>query len=596
LTSLFCAIGTPGAAPPRVEAAVRRLGEGSAEPLREVTPADGIFAAGDASTLRSVVADDLIVLVTGHPRVVRDHGAGAGAAVSEPVDVAGIAALWQARGPDGLATLTSNFAIIVIEPRRGAVHLHVDPLGHGSLFVRVREGMTYISTEVAPLLELGTDNACDAAALGDVFNCRFLSGTRTLWQGVRQVVPGYLLSMDGGAEPKERKVHRVAYDPGTSYMDLGTAAARTSAALAQAFAQRRDEGVAHAAVLLSGGMDSSIMAALAARSFPRCTAFTARIDGYENPELPRAIEVARRLGIEHRVVDVVDDDVERLFPHVMDRLQEPPRHFNNVVVARLYEEVRRDADFVVLGDSADALFGGGALHTVHGLARKCTRLRVVPGPVRRAGAHLLRGSRRRRARALGNLLRYDLAELLMMIDGIPRTPEASALLRPVVERRTLSDDIVRHHYPRGRGPIESFQEWRLGVFLACILRRNARLLGAAGLHGWYPFMEPGVLRIATGLPTALKFDPELGGSKPTLRAVCEGLVGEDVANWSKMGFPSPEREWMLGPLRPILERAMSDDALLGRFFEPAGIRALPLERNHQTLWTLMTLEEALRAG
>jgi hypothetical protein len=194
------------------------------------------------------------------------------------------------------------------------------------------------------------------------------------------------------------------------------------------------------------------------------------------------------------------------------------------------------------------------------------------------------------------LLRYDLAELLMMIDGISRTPEASALLRPVVERRTPSDDIVRYHYPRRRGPVEAFQEWHLGVFTACILRRNARLLGPAGLRGWYPFMEPGVLDIATGLPTALKFDPELGGTKPTLRAVCTELVGGDVADWSKMGFPSPERAWMLGPLRPVFERALSDDALVGRLFDPAGIRSLPLERNHQTLWTLMTLEEALRVG
>jgi asparagine synthase (glutamine-hydrolysing) len=577
-----------------VEAAVRRLGEGGAEPLREVTPADGIFAAGDASSLRSVVADDLIVLVTGHPRVVRDHGADA--AVSEPIDAAGIAALWQAHGPDGLAALTSNFAMIVVEPRRGAAHLHVDPLGHGSLFVRVRDDATYISTEVAPLLELGTGNTCDTAALGDVFNYRFLSGTRTLWQGISHVVPGYLLSIARGGNPTERRVHRVTYHPGTSRADVAGAAACTSSALQRAFAQRRDEGIEHAAVLLSGGIDSSIMAALAAHTFPRCTAFTARIAAYENPELPRAVDVARRLGIEHRVVDVVDDDVDRLFPHVMSRLQEPPRHFNNVVVARLYEEVRRETDFVVLGDSADALFGGGALHTVHGYVRKRAPMRLMPGSLRRAGARVLRGSRRRRARALGNLLRYDLAELLMMIDGISRTPEASALLRPVVERRTPSDDIGLHHYPDGRSPIEAFQEWHLGVFTACILRRNARLLGPAGLRGWYPFMEPGVLRIATGLPTALKFDPELGGTKPILRAVCTDLVGSDVANWSKMGFPSPEREWMLGPLRPVLERSRSDDALVGRLFDPAGIRALPLERNHQTLWTLMTLEEALRTG
>lgn len=575
---------------------MRRLGEGSAGPLRQVTPADGIFAAGDASTLRSVVADDLIVLVTGHPRVVRDHGAGADDAVSEPVDAAGIAALWQARGPDGLAALTSNFAMIVVEPGRGAAHLHVDPPGHGSLFVRVLDAVTYASTEIAPLLELGGENKCDTAALGDVFNYRFLSGTRTPWQGVRQVVPGYLLSMDVDGGPTERRVHRVEYNPGTSCEDVATAAVRTSAALTDVFAQRRDEGVEHAAVLLSGGVDSSIMAALAARTFPRCTAFTARIAAYENPELPRAVEVARRLGIEHRVIDVVDDDVGRLFPSVMHRIQEPPRHFNNVVVARLYEEIRRDADFVVLGDGADALFGGGALHTVHGYVRKRAPVRLMPGLPLRPLARLLRASRRRRARALADLLRYNLAELLMMIDGISRTSEASALLRPVVEGRTPSEDLVRHHYPHGRGPVESFQEWHLGVFTACILRRNARLLGPAGLRGWYPFMEPGVMRIATGLPTALKYDPELGGSKPTLRAVCEGLVGEDVANWSKMGFPSPEREWMLGPLRPVLERATSDDALLGRFFDPAAIRALPLERNHQTLWTLMTLEEVLQAG
>ena len=410
---------------------------------------------------------------------------------------------------------------------------------------------------------------------------------------MHQVLPGTLVTIEED-QVRITETRRVVFEPRDEAATVRGFAAKTRSRLEACFGQRRDEGVREAGVLLSGGIDSSIMAAVAARTFPRCIAYTARIEGFANPELPRAAEVARRLGIEHRIVEVGQDDLGRFFPFVMARVQEPPRHFNNLVLARLFEALAGDVPFVVAGDAADLLFGGGELATLQRLERKRRWVRPLPGRLQRWAGQVLSHSANRRVRGLGRVVRFDMDGLIQRFDVIPRSREADALLRPIVTNHGPSDQMVSEHFRPGPGHFETFQQWHLATFLTSIFRRNHRLSAPFGLQTWYPLLEPSIVSLAARMPRALKIDPVTGESKPVLREICATIAGRDVAGWSKLGFPSPERELIAGPLHSEWVACTRPDARVARLLDPARLQRLDPSANHQTAWTLLTLEHLWR--
>ena len=132
------------------------------------------------------------------------------------------------------------------------------------------------------------------------------------------------------------------------------------------------------AILLSGGVDSSLLAAKAAGSgFRTCVALTARWPG-DNPELEAAASVARHVGIEHRIIDIDESYIEKSFPWIIWRLEEPPRHFNSFVLAKLFGAASGQFDTLLSGHAADVLFGPPGIIGLGVFRRRLSQLEYVP--------------------------------------------------------------------------------------------------------------------------------------------------------------------------------------------------------------------------
>ena len=278
----------------------------------------------------------------------------------------------------------------------------------------------------------------------------------------------------------------------------------------------------------------------------------------------------------------------------MSRVQEPPRHFNNLVLAALYEAMSSETGFVVAGDAADSFFGGAELATLRRLASKRRLVQFLPRVLQESAGRALTRSANKRAKSLGRVLQFDMDQLIQRLDVIPRTRNSDELLHPVVGSHGPSDELVAEHFRRGPGYFETLQQWDLSTFLTSIFRRNHRLSAPFGLRIWYPLLEPAIVDLATRMPRALKIDPVTGESKPVLREICTAVAGRDVAGWSKMGFPSPERELIAGPLRAEWAACNRPDALVAQLFNPVLLGRLNTSLDHQTAWTLLTLEHLWR--
>lgn len=509
---------------------------------------------------------------------------------SSPIEAKAIARLWRQEELRLCERLVGAFSLVVWDTVKRELHLMVDPFGVNTLFFRVEDRSIAISTHTATLrgaYKLEID------AIPDVFNLRLLGGRLSLWEGTFQVTPGRATLIDRTGFESEKKVHRFSYSSKKSELTRAKTTALVTSALRTAFEKRRDEGLADVAIPLSGGIDSSILAALAVRTFPRCTAFTAQIDNFANPELPRAREVAARLGIPLRIVAVSDADVSRLYPWSIEHLEEPPRHFNNFVLIRMLEAITETSETAISGDNA-TIFGTGASKRIIKVMQKRRLFDHLPQPILDAAAWTLFRTKNDRLINLAETMAHGLPELVQASMTIHRSVREVLALRPHVLTWLPSKDIVDRDYSLEHDVHDTTLLWCYRILARAIFRRNARFSEALGVEFWYPLQDASVMEIASGLPKELRLIQETGEVKPILRSVCADLVGQDVASWSKMGFPTPELAWMTGPLLTHLEASLADSSPMANLFDVAAIRRLPQSATRQILWTLMTLSTVIQ--
>ncbi|MBK7904575.1 MAG: hypothetical protein IPJ97_17855 [Proteobacteria bacterium] len=310
------------------------------------------------------------------------------------------------------------------------------------------------------------------------------------------------------------------------------------------------------------------------------------------PGLPRAEDVARRLGIPLTIVPVSAADVRSRFPDVIARLQEPPRHFNNMPMLCMLDVISDSASVVLAGDGVEQ-FGTGSLGFSLRLAARKRSLDRVPSALRPIVATLLRAVGGARGARLAGILRKSLPELVLQIELLETTAAAREILGaqvgPGLPHRT------RWHGLFPELPVdEMFTTWVTTSLGRAINRRNTRLGQQVGVRFVYPLLDPSLLEVAATLPLEMRFDIGGGRSKPVLRQVCANLVGGDVAEWSKFGFTTPEVEWIEGPLRDVYEQAFSAGSKVAELFDVERLRKLPVAANKQTVWTLLTLDSVLR--
>ncbi len=111
-------------------------------------------------------------------------------------------------------------------------------------------------------------------------------------------------------------------------------------------------------VFLSGGLDSSLVAALARETAPDLTAFTVRIGGDSFDETPHATAVARHLGLRHEIVDLGDRDLCDAFDAIGEKLAEPLADSSLLPTYLVCRAARRLMTVALGGDGADELFAG----------------------------------------------------------------------------------------------------------------------------------------------------------------------------------------------------------------------------------------------
>jgi asparagine synthase (glutamine-hydrolysing) len=325
-----------------------------------------IFAASSGRQPVSSAGGEVVLAFNGeiynYPAIARDL---AGRGVSVRSEAEALLALYSARGPDFTRRLDGDYAIAVADSRTMTCHLFRDPFGVKPLYyapLAGGSGWAVASDPAALFLHRDFATDWDLVALAERRVLGFCASDRTNFAAVRQVPPGGSVSIRAGERGEAAvKTGRPAVAPRTAVdlEHLDDACARFLARAVRRRIEHRDEGPV--VLALSGGVDSSVIAAMAAAGAPGTVqAVTIGAPGGDDERVASA--VARSLGIPHRFEASTPDALLAALPRVVLAHGSQGPSYSAYFVGAAARRQAPSARILLSGEGADELFLGYWMH------------------------------------------------------------------------------------------------------------------------------------------------------------------------------------------------------------------------------------------
>lgn len=496
--------------------------------------------------------------------------------------------LWEDEGERLPERLRGMFALALVDTRRRVLFLARDRLGKKPLYLARQGPALWFASELKALRAgVPTLAGADEAALRSFLAFGFVPEGECMVPGVRKLAPGHraVFELDGGRWREER-YWRLTW-AGEWRAGRGAVIEEVRARLAEAVRLRLRADVP-VAVFLSGGIDSGLVAALAAPAAPGLRALTVTF-GRADDELALARRTAARAGLEVVPVPVDASAGVALLPHLAEVFDEPladPSVIPTVLVARA---ARAFAPVVLNGDGGDEVFAGYRRY-------QAARLAALPGAglapplLRRLG-----GWGWRVAEGLGG---REHPYLAWGPSKLGPGGSAAVLGGDEVLPAALTDVLGR---VAGEPLPQQLRAADLEFFLpGDLLVKMDRASMAASLEARSPLLDYQLVEYAASLPPSLLFSAR--GTKPLLRAAAAGLLPRAVRRAPKRGFEVPLVDWLAGPWAGEVRAVFEDPSAALRRVIP-GERLAPWrewrshpdpQRSARAVFTLLTLEHWLR--
>lgn len=501
-------------------------------------------------------------------------------------------------GTEVLERLRGMFAFALWDTTSRELFCARDPFGIKPLFMATGTGGTAVASEKKCLLDLADLVGFDAGgsdidhrALQHYTVLQYVPEPETLHRGVRRLESGCYARIRPGLQPEVTRyfVPRFAAVPITT----DTEQARydeITAVLEDSVAKHMRADVTVGS-FLSGGIDSTAIAALAIRHNPRLITFTTGFEREGFSELDVAVASAEAIGARHIAKVVSADEFVAALPEIVWYLDEPVADPALVPLFFVAREARKHVKVVLSGEGADELFGG---YTIYREPLSLKPFDYLPRPLRRSmgkvskplpegmrGKSLLhRGSLTLEERYYGNARSFSDAQLRDVLPGF----------RP----EWTHTDVTASVYAQSVGwdPVARMQHIDLFTWLrGDILVKADKMTMANSLELRVPFLDPEVFAVAARLPLQAKITRTT--TKYALRRALEPIVPAHVLHRPKLGFPVPIRHWLrAGELQEWAYEAVAASQA-GQLVDLAAVRRMLDEHrtgvsdHSRRLWTVL---------
>lgn len=536
-------------------------------------------------------------------RELRSRHEGAGRRFRSHSDTETILAEYERFGAVSIEHLRGMFAIALWDPGERSMFLARDRFGIKPLYYAAVDGVLYFASEAKALLPFLRSITTDATALAEYLTFQYTIGEHTLFEGIKQLLPGHYITIRDG-QVSVRKYWDAQYVPdfSRSHADFVD---ELRALLGDSISAHLVSDV-EVGSYLSGGLDSSLLALLAAKeSGHGLQGFHGRFvefPGYDESQYAQA--VARDMSGNLHIRDITALDFRDSIRDVIYHLDFPvagPGAFAQYMVS---EMAATHLKVVLGGQGGDEVFGGYVRYLVAYL-EQCLRAAIddtyrnghfvvtlesiIPNlPVLQEYRPLMAEFWRdglfgelddrffrliNRRSDMGSEFHWDaldMAGVRSSFDAIFSSPE----------------NVGHEAY------FDKMTHFEFKTLLPALLTVEDRMSMAHGLESRVPILDHPLIEFAATIPADVKF--KNGQLKHLLREAFIQHFPHELANRrDKMGFPVPLREWLSGPLAAFGQEIVTSLAESERpFVNGAAVAAgqLTAGRYSRKTWAMMSLE------
>ncbi len=467
-------------------------------------------------------------------------------------DIETIVPFYERFGPDAVARLEGMFGLAVWDETRRRLVLARDRAGEKPLFWTEVDGELRFASEIQALLEFPDQpRRVNRKALSLYHALGYVPAPYTMFDGIHKLPPASLLIAEG-----DRTEIR-------SYWSPAAAASRSSALSVENLrdtvlraVKRELMSDVPLGIFTSGGLDSSLLVAAAARAIPgeRIHTYAVRFTEPGYDESPYAEAVTHAIASVHHVVIADDESLGRALEVVSRGLAEPLGDPAVLPTWLLAEAAREHVKVILSGEGADELFGGYPTYLGHKYAE---RWQLLPGPLRRT----VRWAVDRWPASTGKMtLEYMLKQFL------------SASERPWLERHltwlgalTIEEGVIRElackldRFPHD-DPLNRVMWFDFLTYLPDdLLVKVDRATMLASVEARAPFLDREVMELV--LPGPARFKVRGLTTKAILKEAARGLVPAAVINRRKRGLSVPVARWLNTGLAPLADRLLDTPLL-----------------------------------
>jgi len=505
--------------------------------------------------------------------------------------------LWERLGVAMLPELDGMFALVLFDTMTQRLWLARDRFGEKPLYVW-QSGVELVFCSELRALQRHVALPVNRDALSRYCQVGYFLKDETPYQSLRQINPGHVECIETRTMARtetcwipEKTIFRSLAGKEVSLSQLDQT-------ITQSVHQRIDTADREVGILLSGGIDSGLITAIAAQHRPGIRTFTMSFADGLYDEAPLAQLVANRYKTRHTAVRVDTQDLADDLLTILPRYGEPFMDSSALPSYWIAKAAREYVPVVLTGDGADELFGG---YRRYAAARfGLFRLPKIAGRFVAAFHPLLPHPTHKQSRyshfyRLSHMAQQSGAKRYLAITTDVFGGYESALIDPA----PLDGLHKLVEQTQSLSGLQQLQALDLVLLLpGDLLKKMDIATMAHSLEARSPFLSRKVTQLAFSLPDNLKMGWNRGvQTKFLLRQLATKYLPAGLVDQPKRGFEVPLRQWLDGPLRSLTYDYLTKPTLIDSLVRPTFIGHLlqqphrfPPEKRAKLLWMMLSVE------
>ncbi len=502
-------------------------------------------------------------------------------------------------GVDSFSKLNGMYGFALWDSRNKELILARDPFGIKPLYYTEQDGRVLFGSEIKAILADPTIlRSVDTSALDDFLTLTFVPSPNTIFRDINKIPPGHLLRVNQAGLVLQRfyiSPSNLQYRSETEWIEALRAGIEASV-------ERQMISDVPVGVMLSGGMDSAIIATLMRRFAGKSIhSFTVGFEGnFEQNELVTARRSAELIGTEHHEAVISGNEYAEFLPKSLWHLEEPVATASTLAFYWICRLARQHVKVVLTGQGADEPFAGYGRHLGEYYGHW---YRQLPHILRRWVLTPLIDGLPRNEKLKRAVHSLDIMDPLTRITQIYTIFDAN--LKRRLYRDGLSSDggrCIRSSVARWQNDVQNQNGLSQMLYVDArfslpdnLLMYGDKMSMAVSLETRVPFLDLELMSLVESMPPEMKIRRLT--QKYILKRTATAWVSPEIIKRKKIGFATPIDQWFGGELRGYIgDQLLATDSACRQYFEPKVIETIILDHeNHRHdykrhLFSLLTFE------